>query len=349
MEYSAGVQSLAPIGQAAPAAPAARLQRLRAWLFELPNDLGIAISIVAIFSVICLVIAAVYAAPLNMPRERISAALGASAVVPVVIAIALYVVLRFTKALLGHKDAAAPPLLQAITVDLSLMVLFLVATYFHFSLKTWAHVINPALYDEAYYAIDLQFQPILDAFDWIRASFFTLIPGADALYQGAFLLLFIGGFCSLAVTRDPIYPRFCIAVLLTMSLGALSYLIAPALGPFLYEEGLNPQATQAQASMLWAHEQVKLGGMAWIEEAGPAYFTGALAAMPSLHIAHAAVMTFFVCQARSPLIAPFLLICAWVAVESVASRWHYLIDLPVGLALAAFVIWLTIKLSPRRG
>jgi hypothetical protein len=93
--------------------------------------------------------------------------------------------------------------------------------------------------------------------------------------------------------------------------------------------------------MLWAHEQVMRDGMAWIAKAGPDYFTGGLAAMPSLHMAHALVMTWFMIKARSIWVPAFLLITFWVLIESVASRWHYIIDLPAGALLAVFVIWLT--------
>jgi hypothetical protein len=335
MESSAGIQRLASADRAS--APSVVL--LRRFL-DLPNHLAAAIVIVAIFALISLAIAAVYGAPLLIPRERVSAALGVSAVLPVSIAIALYVALRLCKVAVGTDRASDPPLLQAVAVDLTLMVLFLVATYFHFSLKTWVQVINPSLYDDVYFAVDRDLQPVLELFYWIRSSFFTLVPSVDRWYQAAFLLMFISGFCSLAITRSPIYPRFCIAVLLTMCLGALSYLVAPALGPFIYEDGLNLDATAAQAGMLQAHEQVVQHGMVWIAAAGPAYFTGALAAMPSLHITHAVVMTYFIHRARSPLVGVFLVICFWVTIESVASRWHYLIDLPAGLVLAAIVVWL---------
>lgn len=344
MESSAGLRSLPPIAPPAHSGIAARGRRFLIWFFALPAELGVAISIVAAFSLTALAIAAAYGAPLSIPRERVSAALGVSAVLPVAIAIGLYTVLRIAKTNFGKRSASGPPLAQAIAIDLTMMVLFLVATYFHFSLKTWAPVINPDLYDELYYAIDRDLQPVLDLFYWIRSTWFSRVPGADAWYQAAFLLMFISGFCALAITRSPVYPRFCVAVLLTMCLGALSYLIAPALGPFIYEEGLSAKATEAQAGMLWAHKQVRLEGMSWIAEAGPSYFTGGLAAMPSLHMAHAVVMTYFICQARSVLIGLFLLTCGWVVIESVASRWHYFIDLPAGVLLAVAVIWLTNRL-----
>ena len=162
------------------------------------------------------------------------------------------------------------------------------------------------------------------------------------------MLMFITGFCHLSVTRNRYYPQFCLGVLLTLAIGGLSYLIAPAVGPFIYEDGLNPLATEAQAAMYWAHLQAVEHGMPWIREAGPAYFTGGLAAMPSLHIAQALSMTYFVYRAGSPLFVLFLLICFWVTIESVASRWHYIIDLPAGLLLSLLVIWLAHKLCRDR-
>ena len=77
----------------------------------------------------------------------------------------------------------------------------------------------------------------------------------------------------MAIIRDKVYPCFCITVLLTMCLRALSYQTAPALDPFICEDGLNVQATAAQAGMLWPRQQVMQRGMPRIVAAGPSYFT----------------------------------------------------------------------------
>lgn len=345
MNGSAGTRALAPSARANTFAvpPVGQLWR---WLLALPEGLGVSTLVVFGFAAIALIISTVYGAPLTIPRERVSMALGFSAVFPVAAAISIYFALRIVKAVLKRPSLGHPPLFQMIATDVSYMCLFLTATYFHFSLKTWVQVINPNLYDDYYILVDRSLQPVIDLFFWIRTTYFTAVANTDAWYQAAFLLMFISGFCTLAVTRSAIYPRFCFAVLLTMSLGALSYLIAPALGPFIYEQGLNERATIAQAGMLRAHQQVLQEGMSWIRNAGPGYFTGALAAMPSLHIAHAIVMTWFMIKARSLLTPFFLAICIWVLIESVASRWHYLIDLPAGALLAVFIIWVTHRLVP---
>lgn len=344
MDSSASIERAAPTSQTEGRLGLPAPQRFIAWLFALPDGLGPAIVVVGLFSAIVVAIATAYGAPLVVPRERVSLALGYSAALPVGMAIVLYVILRLFRTLLRKNSGNAPPLLHMVATDLILMGLFLAATYFHFNLKTWVQVINPQLFDPLYFAIDEELRPLIDVFYWIRSNVLTLVPNTDAWYQTAFLLMFISGFCSLAITRHPVYPRFCLGVLLTMCLGALSYMVAPALGPFIYEQGLSASATEAQAGMLWAHEQVKEEGMAWIARAGPSYFTGGLAAMPSLHIAHAVVMTWFIFQARSALVPIFLTMCFWVLIESVASRWHYLIDLPAGVLLAVFVIWLANRL-----
>lgn len=321
-------------------------RRALRWLLGLPESLGVAIAVVTLFSLTILAFAVAFEAPLTLPRERMSLALGYNAVVPVIGAMVLYVALRLGRRLLRRETTDEAPLLRLLATDLTLMGLFVLATYFHFSFKTWVQVINPNLYDAQYFAVDQALRPVVDALYWLRASVLAQVPNTDEWYQAAYLLMFITGFCALAVVRHPVYPRFCVAVLLGTALGALAYLPAPALGPFIFEDGLNMEATKAQSAMLWAHEQVKQHGMAWIAEAGPAYFTGALAAMPSLHVSHALAMTWFIFQARSGLRFLFVLICFWVVIESVASRWHYLVDLPAGALLAGLVIWLTTRLCP---
>ena len=141
-----------------------------------------------------------------------------------------------------------------------------------------------------------------------------------------------------------------VAWLIVLMVGAFSYLIAPAAGPFLSEKGVNDVATAAQDSMWWGYQQVQAQGMAWIEENGAHYFTSSLAAMPSLHVAQVVVMTYYILRSRSLLGPVFVALSAWILVESVASRWHYTVDAPFGIALAIAVIWTCNRVcrSPRQ-
>jgi hypothetical protein len=81
---------------------------------------------------------------------------------------------------------------------------------------------------------------------------------------------------------------------------------------------------------------------------GSNYFTGPPAAMPSLHIAGAVIMAHYAMKARL-LVAPvMLLLLGWIGIESVVARWHYIVDLPAGIALAAAVILVTDQACRRR-
>jgi len=53
--------------------------------------------------------------------------------------------------------------------------------------------------------------------------------------------------------------------------------------------------------------------------------------------------------AKAIVFAPLIMMTfAWIVVESVIARWHYLIDLPVGFAIAILVIWMTNRLCAWR-
>jgi hypothetical protein len=138
------------------------------------------------------------------------------------------------------------------------------------------------------------------------------------------------------------------ALLLLEMLGALSYLIAPAVGPFIFESGPNALATSAQDGMYASFREVRRLGAAWLSEFGGGYFTGPPAAMPSLHVAGAWIMTYYAFRARS-VVAPVMgLLLAWIVVESVVSRWHYVVDLPAGLVLAFVAIAISNRVCQSR-
>jgi hypothetical protein len=265
------------------------------------------------------------------PTERVSYALGFSAALPVLAAVGAYLgtqAIRLTLDRGYDRD-----LLPHLRIDAAFLVLFVVVTYFHFNLKMWSPLINPALFDAAYWATDGWVRPLVDASLAVSASVRGFL-GDD-------------GFCTFTVSRHRYYGHFVLSVLLVLSLGGLSYLIAPALGPFLFETGASARAAEAQASMQAAFAQAQARGAEWIAERGGDYFTGALAAMPSLHFAHALVMTYWMLASRSLMAGFFVLMTAWIAVDAVGLRWHYVVDLPAGALLAAVVVVLTRRLLDR--
>ena len=316
-------------------------------MLKLPRHIWVALGITAGFALVVVPLGLNAGAELLFPSERVSRALGFSAALPLGLGLFGYLAAQGIFVALGRKKPSKA-LLREAGSDMTLLVLFVIITYLHFNLKMWMPVINPALYDLDYLRIDDKLRWLVDLFTWISTGTHSLVSDEVRWYQVAFQSLFVVAFCYFAAIRDVCYPRFVIGIMLVLALGGLSYLIAPAVGPFIYEAGNNALATDAQNSMLYGFKQVQEQGMPWINRWGSDYFTGALAAMPSLHVAHATVITYYMVTSRSFLAPLFIFFWTWILIDSIALRWHYLVDAPAGFLLAVFVIWLTERLLGAR-
>ena len=67
---------------------------------------------------------------------------------------------------------------------------------------------------------------------------------------------------------------------------------------------------------------------------GGTHITVGLAAMPSLHTGGSFLFLLFAWRHARQLLPFYLPLFGFIVIDSVASRWHYLADVPVGLALA---------------
>ncbi len=315
-----------------------------AWVANRPAYIKVATAITLTFGVLVAVISLVIGTPLNLPDERVSLVLGINIIVPLGLAITCYLVTQGILVLRGTAKRTPRQILGDMANDLILIALYVAANYLHFNLKMWVPLINPALFDGAYMASDESLSWLVDAFAWTSSAIRANLHSEFRWYQFLFLTMFVLTFCRLATVRNALYPQFAVSMLLMVSLGALAYLIAPALGPFIYEDGTALAATEAQAGMYAAYQNVQAQGATWIARNGSDYFTGALAAMPSLHVGYASLMTYYMLKSRDYMAPLFVLFWLWILVDSVALRWHYAIDAPAGIALCALVIWLTGRL-----
>jgi hypothetical protein len=318
-----------------------------AWISDRPAYLKVAIAITLLFGLLVGTISLTIGTPLNLPDERVSMVLGINIVVPLSLAITCYLLTQGILILRGQAKRSHREILGDMANDIILVGLYLVANYLHFNLKMWVPLINPALFDAPYMATDEWLRWLVDAFTWTSTAIRANLVPEFRWYQFLFLTMFVLSFCRFAAVRNALYPRFAVSMLLMVSLGALSYLIAPALGPFIYEDGNTLAATEAQAGMYAAYQSVQAEGAVWIARNGSDYFTGALAAMPSLHVGYASLMTYYMLKNRDYMAPLFVLFWLWILVDSVALRWHYAIDAPAGIALCALVIWLTNRLLAR--
>ena len=223
------------------------------------------------------------------------------------------------------------------------MPCYVVILFAHFNIKLWIPHINSVRFDESYYALDQALRPLVDLCIFLRMRVFGFISSEANFYMTSFIAMFYCSFLYHAIKTPRHFRSLVISVLLLQSLGGLAYLVAPAVGPFLYEKGVDPNISVGQQGMLEFYRQSVATGPEWITQHGSIDFTAGLAAMPSLHAAGAFLFFLFAWKYGRVLLPLYSIILAFILATSVASRWHYLIDLPVGMALA----WTCIQIAER--
>jgi len=270
---------------------------------------------------------AAYGLPLRLPAADGAAFVGVHYLIPLI-----GVVCAAGCAAFGCRSDVRP-LLTAVFC-------YAVVLFVHFHLKLWVPLINPHRYDQAYWAIDQQFRPLVDGCRATRKAILPLVPYEMNLYMHGFMLLFYVSFCYHALRTPAVFRTLFLAMLFIQGLGALAYLIMPALGPFVFEQGVNPHITEAQRYMIGVHDQIIAGGADWLSGNQGRVLIAGLGAMPSLHVGSSFVFLWFAARHGRVLLPTYIPLFAYIVINSVASRWHYLMDLPAGLALASFCIWL---------
>ena len=217
----------------------------------------------------------------------------------------------------------------------------------HFNLKLWIGHINPLLWDEFYWQIDTVVRPLVDFAFAARIAISPLIGLDSNFYMVAFITMFYLSFCLHALRDAHQFRTLFLGALFFQGLGAIAYLVMPALGPFLYEAGVEPVQTAAQQSMLGAYRANMAGGADWIAANGSSHLTVGLAAMPSLHTGGSFLFLIFAWRYARVLVPLYVALFAFISVDAVASRWHYVIDLPIGMLLAWASAAIAERLNPR--
>jgi len=175
----------------------------------------------------------------------------------------------------------------------------------------------------------------------LRRSMTFLIPYEANFYMVSYIALFYTSFLYHAIKTPDIFRNLILSALILQVLGTLSYLVAPAIGPFIYEVGVSPMITEGQHSMLEFYRNSVALGPDYLAKHGSANFTVGLAAMPSLHSASAYLFFLFAWKHGKALVPLYSFILIFILVTAVASRWHYIVDIPIGMALA----WASYKLA----
>ena len=321
-----------------PEAPGDHLRSILARMGLLRPNIVFLAAATVVFGVITGLLSLASGAPFVFPVDHVSPALGLRPAVPLEIALVGGFVGQIVGWKLSDGGRDYNQLVRRVSTDLVYIILFMIVIYFHFHLKMWLPLLNSHLYDAAYFQIDQDLRPVIDGFDRVRAIAAAWLPAADLWYQGAQLGLFIGSFWLHGLGRRRWHHHNMTALLMNLMIGPLAYLVAPAVGPFIFEPGRNRVATAAQQTMYAQFTELQAQGPSWLLAHGGEYFTAPLAAMPSLHVSAACIVCYYALKARSPFALLMLFFAFWIVIDSVASRWHYLVDLPAGVLLAAVVI-----------
>jgi len=283
--------------------------------------------------------------PFVVPDERIRIYLGFRYAVPVAmggIFFALPLLVR------RQRGDDIPSTARELGWSAAFVGIFTAVMWLHFHIKMWVPLINPLRFDDLYQAIDVALSPLIEVMTAIRSFADSHIAGVDQWYLAFFMGMFFVSFSYHIIWDRDGFRRVYLATLVNQSLGALSYLIAPAVGPFLYGGGPNYMATASQTGMWEAYNTLLANGPVWLESFGQSYFNAGLAAMPSLHAGAAWVFVWYAFAHRTRLRWLYVPLYAWILIEAVVSKWHYVIDLPAGIALAAFSIWIANRMLAGR-
>jgi hypothetical protein len=168
-----------------------------------------------------------------------------------------------------------------------------------------------------------------------RFSWPLLSDALSACYLFAFLPYLAFAFVAYFRGELETFKRFCSGLFTVYALGFLGYTLWPAVGPYAAMAG-RFQGPLAAGGLAAAHHAFVVRG------------TNGIDAFPSLHCALTAYVLFFD-RSQAPrrfrlMLAPVVLL--WVA--TVYLRYHYVVDIAAGFAVAAIGLWAASQPGLRR-
>jgi hypothetical protein len=235
---------------------------------------------------------------------------------------------------------------RALVVLVRNVTAFSLVVFCHFNFKLWAQLINPYLFDDWYQRSDQLLGLVFEGFLLVNTGFSPLKSGLPNAYHDVFVFMFFASFSVHAISGS---GRKCLselatAIALVLSIGGIAYMIAPARGPFIYSPDHEAFSFHIQQGM--SAFQDRFVASSGVDYHG-ADFISPLAAMPSLHIAHAWLLLVYAMRHVRWLAYAYLPLVLFIATEAVASRWHYVVDLAVGLCIAYLCILVSRRMHRR--
>lgn len=246
-----------------------------------------------------------------------------------------------------RRQEQATPILPKALAALRNIAAFTIIVYLHFNFKLWAQLVNPILFDDWYQWTDQLLAPVIDGITFVNVGFEFLRQLMPHAYHDIFVYMFFSTF--ILFSLHPRAHRHCseltTTIALILGLGGISYSIAPAWGPFIYSFSSDPATWIIQSDMSDFYRRFILShGQAYSGQ----HFVAAVAAMPSLHSAHAFALWMYARRHIPWLGYIYLVALIFILTEAIASKWHYLIDLIFGLLIALLCMLLAKKLHTQK-
>lgn len=304
-------------------------------MFRRLQTIPVEIAFVSFMMLILLALSVRFGLPIRLPAPGLLASLGVLYLLPMAGAMLC--------AISAWKDGNSRAV-GDMTISLAC---YLIVILIYFNLKLWTPFVNNAEYDSLFWKTDQNMRPIIDLCMFIRRFIKPLLPYDSGFYLAGFIVMFYISFIYHAIHTMDAFMTLIRSAIFLQGFGALGYLFTPTLGPFLFEPAVNPRETAAQQVMLTIRHLSIAHGPQWLStQAAPNFMTG-LGAMPSLHAGFAFLFLWFAWRHARILLPTYIPLFAFILVAAIANRWHYVIDIPVGIALSAFSIHLATRFGKR--
>jgi arylsulfatase A-like enzyme len=227
------------------------------------------------------------------------------------------------------------------------LAFYLVALTTYTNLKTHTLLLHPRVFDAALERLDrwlfLGHSPTELALGMSPDA--TVSSALDTAYTFAWVPLAIIFGVVFSQAGGPGFRRLARVISLNYLLGALLYVALPAVGPAFAERELYEPLRQSrsyliQSALINVHNQIVAAPAEFLVPA----FMG-IAAFPSLHVSHIYLPLLVARRRARWLLVAFVPAFVAVCLSTVYFGWHWVVDIPAGMATIHLCYWLARRLE----
>ncbi len=199
----------------------------------------------------------------------------------------------------------------------------------YFELKEILPAVSTRAVDASIYAFDMRVFGFEPSVLWDRFVTVQSVEWFAFFYFGYFFLLALHVLPIMLATKDmDVLTHFCLGIFLVFFCGHLIYMMVPGYGPHTFLAG--GFQNELRGGLFWALVEATVKASGAQKDIFPSLHTAAPTFFALFGWYHRDRMPF---RVTWPLVALF---ASQIIIATMFLRWHYLIDIFAGLALAAF-------------